>query len=92
MLYFLTVSPLCITHVLDRTYNVKTLKKHHLITISGIGNCGIMVLYRTETLQNRLGNPKDKLEDFGKSSIYEIECKDCDSKYYGQTRIRTRFK
>lgn len=46
------------------------------------------------TLQNLLGNPKDKVGVLGKSGIYEISCNDCDHKYIGQTRrsVTTRFK
>jgi hypothetical protein len=45
-------------------------------------------------LQSLLGNPKDKVNRNEKSGIYEINCKDCNQKYIGQTKrpIITRFK
>ncbi|KAJ8941327.1 hypothetical protein NQ318_004771, partial [Aromia moschata] len=38
--------------------------------------------------------PKDKIDNYEKSGIYEISCKDCDQKYIGHTKrsILTRFK
>jgi hypothetical protein len=46
------------------------------------------------SLQSLLGNPKDKVNRNEKSGIYEINCKDCNKKYIGQTKrpIITRFK
>jgi hypothetical protein len=46
------------------------------------------------SLQSLLGNPKDKVNRNEKSGIYEIDCKDCNQKYIGQTKrpIITRFK
>jgi hypothetical protein len=46
------------------------------------------------SLQSLLGNPKDKVNRNEKSGIYEINCKDCNQKYIGQTKrpIITRFK
>lgn len=38
-------------------------------------------------LQKRLGNPKDEVEDFEKTGIYEINCNDCDNKYVGKQEI-----
>lgn len=59
-------------------------KKHNIKTV--FGNDG--------KLRNLLGNTKDKLDLNEKSGIYEINCKNCDEKYIGQTKrsIQTRFK
>ncbi|KAJ8942180.1 hypothetical protein NQ318_002853, partial [Aromia moschata] len=45
-------------------------------------------------LQTLLCNPKDNIDNNEKSGIYEINCKDSDQKYIGQTKrsILTRFK
>lgn len=52
------------------------------------------VSFKSRTLQDSLGNPKDKVEKFEKSGIYEISCNECDYLYYGQSRraIITRHK
>jgi hypothetical protein len=46
------------------------------------------------SLQSLLGNPKDKVNRNEKSGIYEINYKDYNQKYIGQTKrpIITRFK
>ncbi|KAI4465998.1 dna-directed rna polymerases i ii and iii subunit rpabc2 [Holotrichia oblita] len=46
------------------------------------------------SLRSLIGNPKDKIQPLEKSGIYEINCKDCNQKYIGQTRraVSTRFK
>ncbi|KAJ8938030.1 hypothetical protein NQ318_003334 [Aromia moschata] len=58
-------------------------------------NININLVYNCKNkLQTLLGNPKDKIDNNEKSRIYEISCKDCDQKYFGQTKrsILTRFK
>ncbi|KAI4466555.1 giy-yig endonuclease superfamily [Holotrichia oblita] len=55
----------------------------------------LRIVYSSGTsLRNLIGNPKDKIQPLEKSGIYEINCKDCNQKYIGQTRraVSTRFK
>lgn len=55
---------------------------------------GYEMVFRNERkLLNLLGSTKDKTPLLKKSGIYEIECKKCKRKYYGQTKrsIETRF-
>lgn len=52
-----------------------------------------IVYSNNNKIKNILDSPKDKIDNFEKSGIYEIVCK-CDKKYIGQTKrqIKTRFK
>lgn len=55
----------------------------------------LQVAFKSSTsLKNVLGNTKDKIESNQKSGIYEINCKNCNQKYVGQTKrsISTRYK
>ncbi|KAI4469133.1 giy-yig endonuclease superfamily [Holotrichia oblita] len=55
----------------------------------------LRIVYSSGTsLRSLIGNPKDKIQPLEKSGIYEINCKDCNQKYIGQTRraVSTRFK
>ena len=51
---------------------------------------GITVAHKpTKTLQKILSNPKDPVAQEGKTGvIYNIQCKDCNSHYVGQTGRR----
>lgn len=53
-----------------------------------------VVTRNNNTLRNELCNYKDKQMPLTTSGIYEVSCRDCDSKYRGQTRraIQDRAK
>ncbi|EFA11664.1 hypothetical protein TcasGA2_TC008528 [Tribolium castaneum] len=58
-------------------------------------NLDLQVVYNSGTsLKSFLGSPKDKIGFLEKLWIYEINCKDCELKYIGQTRrsVNIRFK
>ena len=50
--------------------------------------------YNNLTLGKLLFNSKDIYDDFQRSGVYEIKCKDCDCKYIGQTgrKFHVRMK
>ena len=53
------------------------------------------VVYQNQgKLADKLGNPKDKLDDLQKSGVYLIGCKDCDLDYVGKTerKLKIRFE
>lgn len=53
-----------------------------------------MVFKRENKLRQLLGTAKEKSDENLKSGIYEVNCPDCDEKYYGQTtrNLPVRFK
>ncbi|XP_050524101.1 uncharacterized protein LOC126895864 [Daktulosphaira vitifoliae] len=58
-------------------------------------NFGItLVTSKSNNLRDLLGNPKDKVDEGGKSGIYKIQCESCNKCYVGQTKrnIGVRFK
>lgn len=72
---------------------LSTLHTAIIFKILVFNDLGLSVVCKT-TLQKLLGIPNYTFNNLDKSVIYKIQCKECNLKYYCQTRrsIRNCFK
>lgn len=75
----------CLTFVPEITNKLKNIFERNNLSV---------VYSNGGKLKDLLGSTKDKIDVLEKTGIYQINCEDCDLKYYGQTKrtISKRFK